>query len=145
MKRFDPVKLSIYQHLLAACAEEMGAALGRSASSANIKERRDYSCAVFDAQGRMIAQAAHIPVHLGAMPASVAAVQRLAPFAPGDLMILNDPYLGGSHLPDLTMVSPVFTHGPRPRLIGFVASGIDRVIRASYDRLFAIKSRNYKV
>jgi len=70
----------------------------------------------------MVAQAAHIPVHLGAMPASVEAVQTLAPFVPGDLMVLNDPYLGGSHLPDVTMVSPAFTDGPRRRLIGYVAS-----------------------
>jgi N-methylhydantoinase B len=75
----NPVRLSIYGHLLAACAEEMGAALGRSASSANIKERRDYSCAVFDDKGRMIAQAAHIPVHLGSMPLSVEAALRRGP------------------------------------------------------------------
>jgi N-methylhydantoinase B len=101
-------------------AEEMGVVLGRSALSPNIRERRDYSCAVFDRHGNLIAQAAHIPVHLGAMPASVEAVRGLAPFAPGDLAVLNDPYLGGTHLPDVTMVSPVFA-GPRT-LIGFVAS-----------------------
>ena len=84
----------------------------RSSLSPNIRERRDLSCAVFDAQGQMVAQAAHIPVHLGAMPASVAAVQPLAPFAPGDVIVLNDPYLGGSHLPDVTMVSPVFSARP---------------------------------
>jgi N-methylhydantoinase B len=100
----------------------MGATLVRSSLSPNIRERRDLSCAVFDPDGEMIAQAAHIPVHLGAMPASVAAVQELAPFAPGDLVVLNDPYLGGSHLPDVTMVSPVFSPPPRPRLIGYVAS-----------------------
>ena len=100
----------------------MGATLVRSSLSPNIRERRDLSCAVFDARGQMVAQAAHIPVHLGAMPASVAAVQPLAPFAPGDVIVLNDPYLGGSHLPDVTMVSPVFSEGGRRRLIGYVAS-----------------------
>src|SRR3712207_1412803 len=100
----------------------MGVTLVRSSLSPNIRERRDLSCAVFDAKGQMIAQAAHIPVHLGAMPASIEAVQPLAPFKPGDLYVLNDPYLGGSHLPDVTMVSPVFTEGSRRRLIGFVAS-----------------------
>jgi N-methylhydantoinase B len=108
--------------LLSSVAEEMGAVLARSALSPNIRERRDFSCAVFDAHGRMVGQAAHIPVHLGAMPASVEAVHDLAPFRPGDLMLLNDPYLGGSHLPDVTMVSPVFTAAPPRRLIGYVAS-----------------------
>jgi N-methylhydantoinase B len=120
----DPAALSIFNALLSSVAEEMGAVLGRSALSPNIRERRDYSCAVFDPRGNLIAQAAHIPVHLGAMPASVEAVRSLAPFGPGDLAILNDPYLGGTHLPDVTMVSPVFEHSlPKPgRLIGFVAS-----------------------
>jgi N-methylhydantoinase B len=117
----DAVQLSVFNSLLASIAEEMGAVLIRSSMSPNIRERRDLSCAVFDAEGNLIAQAAHIPVHLGAMPASVEAVQSLAPFAPGDLMVLNDPYLGGSHLPDVTMVSPVFEDGGG-RLIGYVAS-----------------------
>src|SRR5438477_1195985 len=119
----DPAILSIFNSLLVSVAEEMGAVLGRSALSPNIRERRDYSCAVFDRRSAMVAQAAHIPVHLGAMPASVEAVQALAPFAPGDLAILNDPYLGGTHLPDVTMVSPAFLSGSgRPRLLGFVAT-----------------------
>ena len=118
----DPVALSVFNSLLSSIAEEMGAALIRSSMSPNIRERHDLSCAVFDAEGALVAQAAHIPVHLGAMPASVEAVRPLAPFAPGDIVVLNDPYLGGSHLPDVTMVSPVFTEaGPR-RLIGYVAS-----------------------
>src|SRR5947209_10944104 len=94
----NAVALSVFNSLLSSIADEMGAVLVRTALSPNIRERRDLSCAVFDAEGEMVAQAAHIPVHLGAMPASVAAVQTLAPFAPGDMMILNDPYLGGSHL-----------------------------------------------
>ncbi|MCI0580938.1 MAG: hydantoinase B/oxoprolinase family protein, partial [Chloroflexi bacterium] len=101
--------LSIFNHLFASVAEEMGVTLGRAAYSPNIKERLDFSCAVFLGDGRMLAQAAHIPVHLGAMPASVqAAITRCTPFTPGDVVILNDPYLGGTHLPDVTLVSPVF-------------------------------------
>ncbi len=105
----DPIQLEIFKHLFASVAEEMGVTLGRTAYSPNIKERLDYSCALFMGDGRLLAQAAHIPVHLGAMPASVrAAIDRCAPFAPGDAVILNDPYLGGTHLPDITIVSPVF-------------------------------------
>src|SRR3989337_3964272 len=118
-RAIDPAELAIAGALFSSVAEEMGVTLGRTAHSPNIKERRDYSCAVFDAKGRLVAQAAHIPVHLGAMPTAVAAAMPLAPFAPGDLVILNDPYLGGTHLPDITMVSPVFV---RRTLIGFVAS-----------------------
>jgi N-methylhydantoinase B len=129
----DPARLAIFDSLVGSIAEEMGATLRHTALSPNIKERQDYSCAVFDVDGQLLAQAAHIPVHLGAMPESVGAVERLAPWAPGDIAILNDPYLGGTHLPDVTMVSPVFEESkgkpsrksPRagkPRLLGFVAS-----------------------
>ncbi|HLL77922.1 MAG TPA: hydantoinase B/oxoprolinase family protein [Ktedonobacteraceae bacterium] len=123
----DSISLEVFKHLFASAAEEMGVTLGRTAYSPNIKERKDYSCACFDAQGRMIAQAAHIPVHLGAMPASVrAAIERFPTFEPGDLVVLNDPYLGGTHLPDITMVQPVFIDadpdGRRGELFGFVAS-----------------------
>jgi N-methylhydantoinase B len=124
--RFDPIRLEVFKHLFSALAEEMGAVLRKASFSPNIKERRDYSCAVFDAQGRMIAQAAHIPVHLGSMPLSVAAaVQKMAgDLQPGDSILLNDPYLGGTHLPDITLVTPVYIHNPgsRPNLIGFTAS-----------------------
>ena len=121
----DPVTLEIYRHLFASAAEEMGVTLRRTAYSPNIKERLDFSCAVFDAQGRLLAQAAHIPAHLGAMPASVETV--LAHFdewREGDIVILNDPYLGGNHLPDITMVSPVFINQPtdQPPPHFFVAS-----------------------
>src|SRR5437588_12695053 len=98
------VQLQIIGSLLRAVADEMGAVLVRSAFSANIKERRDCSTALFDARGRMIAQAEHIPVHLGAMPDAVAAVRRHDP-GPADTYILNDPYTGGTHLPDVTLVS----------------------------------------
>ena len=109
MPDYDPVLLEIMKSLLTAVADEMGAALGRTAFSPNIKERRDYSCAVFDPGGQMIAQAAHIPVHLGAMPLSVAAaLARFPQLGDGDIVVLNDPYAGGSHLPDITMVSPVY-------------------------------------
>jgi N-methylhydantoinase B len=102
--------LAIYHHLFASVAEEMGVTLERGAYSPNIKERLDFSCALFLGDGRMLAQAAHIPVHLGAMPASVgAALEQCAPLEPGDVIILNDPYLGGTHLPDVTLVSPVFS------------------------------------
>ncbi len=115
-----PVLLEIMKSLLTEVAEEMGGVLGRTAYSPNIKERRDFSCAVFDAQGEMVAQAAHIPVHLGAMPLSVrAALEKFGRLDPGDIVVLNDPYAGGSHLPDITMVAPVYVDGT---LLGYVAS-----------------------
>jgi len=112
-RREDPVTLEIFKNLFASVAEEMGVTLQRTAYSPNIKERLDFSCAVFDGQGRMVAQAAHIPVHLGAMPKSVRqAIELFERWQPGDVVILNDPYLGGTHLPDITMVSPVFIETP---------------------------------
>src|SRR5215470_15604566 len=121
MMRFDGASLALYQGLFAACAEEMGATLMRTAHSPNIKERLDHSCAIFDGRARLVAQAAHIPVHLGSLPRAVEAALALAPFAPGDAVLLNDPYRGGTHLPDLTLVSPVFLAG-RTRPDFFVAS-----------------------
>ncbi len=153
----DPIRLEVFKHLFAAVAEEMGVVLRKASYSPNIKERRDFSCALFDPAGNMIAQAAHIPVHLGAMPMSVQAAikkfqtrqtannfgsQEMHPktdqlgLFPGDVIVLNDPFLGGTHLPDITMVSPVFTPDPLSPipsssreegigdrvLIGFVAS-----------------------
>lgn len=111
MRGIDSVALAIFQSSMHSVAEEMGAALRRTAISPNIKERRDYSCAVFDAKARVIAMGDHMPVHLGSMPMSVkAAVDALA-LGPGDVAILNDPYAGGTHLPDITMVVPVFVDG----------------------------------
>jgi N-methylhydantoinase B len=104
----DPVELAIFQNMVHSIAEEMGAALRRTALSPNIKERRDYSCAVFDGQARVIAMGDHMPVHLGSMPMSVQAAVDALTLAPGDMAILNDPYAGGTHLPDITMVLPVF-------------------------------------
>lgn len=105
----DAATLSVFHHLFASVAEEMGGTLERAAFSPNIKERLDFSCALFLGDGQMLAQAAHIPVHLGAMPESVrAAIRQVDHFHAGDVVILNDPYLGGTHLPDITLVSPVF-------------------------------------
>src|ERR671912_455078 len=104
---FDPTTLEIYRALFTSVAEEMGVALRRTAFSPNIKERRDYSCAVFDAKGRVIAQGDHMPVHLGSMPMAVAAALAAVRIAPGDVVALNDPFAGGTHLPDVTLVMPV--------------------------------------
>ncbi|MCU0481816.1 MAG: hydantoinase B/oxoprolinase family protein, partial [Anaerolineae bacterium] len=120
----DPISLAVFRNLFTSVAEEMGETLQRAAFSPNIRERLDFSCAVFMADGRMVAQAAHIPVHLGSMPASVAYaldtfLNSDIGFQQGDVVILNDPYRGGTHLPDVTMVSPVFAGG---KLAFFVAS-----------------------
>ena len=124
--KVDPVSLEIFKNMFISVADEMGVTLGRTGYSPNIKERRDYSCAFFDAQGRMVSQAAHIPVHLGAMPASVEKAIEMFTFQPGDTVILNDPFLGGTHLPDITLVSPVYVpqgkKGEKGELFGFVAS-----------------------
>ena len=104
----DNLRVLVFHHLFASVCEEMGEALLRSAFSANIKERRDFSCALFDAAGNMIAQAAHLPVHLGSTPLSVRAAMKLGPFGRGDTVVLNDPFAGGTHLPDITLVTPVF-------------------------------------
>src|SRR4051794_13565353 len=114
----DAVTLQVMVGALRAACDEMGAVLIRSAHSANIKERRDCSTGLFDHQGQMVMQAEHIPVHLGAMPAAVAAVLD-EEHAPGDAWILNDPFRGGTHLPDITVISPVFA---ADQLLGFAAS-----------------------
>lgn len=119
--RPDPVQLEVFHHRVAAIAEEMGAALVRSSFSPNIKERRDLSCAVFDGDGEMVAHAAHIPVHLGSTPLSVRAAIDRGPMQRGDVIILNDPFMGGTHLPDVTMVCPVF-HGRGARPVAYVAN-----------------------
>src|SRR5436305_1317190 len=118
MSAVDPVELQVLAGATQALCEEMGAVLIRAAHSANIKERRDASSALFDPQGQMIMQAEHIPVHLGAMPASVHAVLG-EEHAPDRVWILNDPYAGGTHLPDITVIAPVFAGDD---LIGFVAN-----------------------
>jgi len=110
----DPVELQVLTGALHSICEEMGAVLIRSAHSANIKERRDASTALFDRAGEMVMQAEHIPVHLGAMPAAVASVLG-EEHAPGVSWILNDPYRGGTHLPDITVITPIFSGGGSPR------------------------------
>jgi len=117
---FDALATTVFAQSVAMIAEEMGTRLERAAVSPNIRERRDASCAVFDAEGRMVAQAAHIPVHLGAMPESVAAVRARAP-QPHDVFLLNDPAHGGSHLPDITMVEVIAHPLHDDRIIGYVA------------------------
>ncbi|HSZ61081.1 MAG TPA: hydantoinase B/oxoprolinase family protein [Terriglobales bacterium] len=111
----DPVELEVFKNLYHSIAEEMGAALRRTSFSPNIKERRDYSCAVFDSAGEVIAMGDHMPVHLGSMPMSVAAAVEQCALEPGDVIMLNDPFRGGTHLPDITLVMPVFVWGGRPR------------------------------
>ncbi len=115
----DPIEIEIYKNLFISIAEEMGAVLGRTSLSPNIKERKDYSCAVFNRKGETLAQGSHIPVHLGAMPLSVQAALGALRFEDGDLVLLNDPYRGGTHLPDITAIAPVFVRG---RLSFFAAN-----------------------
>ncbi len=117
-RKLDPVSLQVMIGGLRAVCDEMGAVLIRSAHSANIKERRDCSTAIFDREGEMVMQAEHIPVHLGSMPDSVAAVIDL-PQRPGEAWMLNDPYRGGTHLPDITVITPIFARGS---LLAFAAS-----------------------
>ena len=119
----DPIRTEIMKHRLVSVAEEMGARLQRAAFSPNIKERCDFSCAVFDVSGNLVAQAAHIPVHLGAMPLSVQACLKSLTFLPGDVAMVNDPYCGGTHLPDITVIEPIFVEEKsEPTLLGFVAN-----------------------
>jgi N-methylhydantoinase B len=104
----DPIELEVFKNIYHSIAEEMGAALRRTSFSPNIKERRDYSCAVFDSEGQVIAMGDHMPVHLGSMPMSVLAAIRHSVLEPGDIVMLNDPFQGGTHLPDITLVMPVY-------------------------------------
>ena len=116
----DPTTLAVFRYRMEAIAEEMGVALQRSASAPNIKERRDFSCAIFDGEGRLAAQGAHMPVHLGSMAASVAAVLAKFSLRPGDIAAINDPFDGGTHLPDVTLVSGVFR--PSGTRLAYVAT-----------------------
>jgi N-methylhydantoinase B len=111
----DPIELEIFKNIYHSIAEEMGAVLRRTAFSPNIKERRDYSCAVFDAAGEVIAMGDHMPVHLGSMPMSVRAAIETCEMNPGDVVMLNDPFRGGTHLPDITLVAPVYVQKDMPR------------------------------
>jgi len=114
-----PIELSLFSHRLAAICDEMGATLKRSALSPNIKDREDFSCALFDTEGELVAQAAHIPVHLGSMAYAMRDIVRMFRWQGGDEVVFNDPFLGGTHLPDITVVQPVFADRT---LAGFAAS-----------------------
>ncbi len=115
----DAISLSLFVSRMTAICDDMGAVLRRTALSPNIKDRLDFSCAVFDAQGHLCAQAAHIPVHLGSMAYAMGSITRRFDWHPGDVVVLNDPFLGGTHLPDVTLVAPVFCES---RLVAFVAN-----------------------
>ena len=110
-EEYDPIQLEVFRNLFHSAAEEMGVALCRTSFSPNIKERRDYSCAIFDGAGQVVAQGDHMPVHLGSMPLSVAAAISHTDMGPGDVVVVNDPFRGGTHLPDITLVEPVFVEG----------------------------------
>src|SRR5580700_10833825 len=119
--KLDAVTLAVMNNRMAAIAEEMGVVLGQTGFSPNIKERRDFSCALFDGRGELVAQAAHIPVHLGSTPLSVRAVIERLTLGPGDVAAVNDPFAGGTHLPDVTVVMPIFLPGER-RPFGYAAN-----------------------
>ncbi len=124
----DPVNLELFGHRFMAIAEQMGTRLQQTSVSVNIKERLDFSCALFDGRGRLVANAPHIPVHLGSMGESVLALMRslengeLEPLKPGDALVSNNPFNGGTHLPDLTLISPLFSPSGGDQPVAFVAS-----------------------
>lgn len=115
--KFDPIEMEVFKNIFLSIADEMGAVLGRTAFSPNIKERKDFSCALFNSRGESFAQGTHIPVHLGAMPLSVQTALEEIEFQEGDVVILNDPYRGGTHLPDITCITPLFNEGKLEFLI----------------------------
>lgn len=121
LMKINPIELEVFKNRFRSICEEMGVTLCRSSFSPNIKERQDFSCAIFDSKGNLVAQAAHIPVHLGSMPLSVRAAIKAFRLRRGDVVILNDPYRGGTHLPDITLVQPVFL-GKESRPSFFVAN-----------------------
>lgn len=139
----DPVKLEIFKSLYSSVAEEMGVSLRRSAFSPNIKERRDYSCAVFNGAGVLIAQGDHMPVHLGSMPMSVRAALDTVKLEPGDVVVLNDPYAGGTHLPDVTMVAAVYADRAAGQDHGAVGGKMSprRAVASSRRPLFYVANR----
>src|SRR2546430_11060631 len=118
----DPIELEIFKNIYHSIAEEMGAALRRTAFSPNIKERRDYSCAVFDSDGEVIAMGDHMPVHLGSMPMSVRTAIERCELGRGDVVMLNDPFSGGTHLPDITLIAPFYFSGKSSNPDFYVAS-----------------------
>ena len=139
--RADPIELEVFKHLFHSIAEEMGASLRRSAFSPNIKERRDYSCALFNGDGEALAMGDHMPVHLGSMPMSVRAAMNELELGPGDVAMLNDPFRGGTHLPDITVVAPVFL-GRRKSDATKARTG-RRVLRCSANRRAAFQTSTW--
>ena len=115
----SPVELSLFSNRVQSVCDEMGAALKRAAFSPNIKDRLDFSCALFDGNGQLTAQAAHIPVHLGSMAFAMESIVNTVQWKPGDMVVVNDPYKGGTHLPDVTLIAPVYLQGIR---VAFVAN-----------------------
>jgi N-methylhydantoinase B len=134
----DPVELEVFKNLYHAIAEEMGAVLRRTSFSPNIKERRDYSCAVFDSAGQVIAMGDHMPVHLGSMPMSVAVAVEECALEPGDMVMLNDPFRGGTHLPDITLVMPVYV---QDKMRGTKGRGRGRPLHTDKNPDFYVASR----
>jgi N-methylhydantoinase B len=127
MSKMNPIELSLFSSRVSAICDEMGIVLRRTAFSPNIKDRLDFSCALFGPNGELFAQAAHIPVHLGSMAFAMGSIVEEVDWQQGDLLAVNDPYLGGTHLPDVTLVSPVFFQGQEDlgkaaKLIGFIAN-----------------------
>src|SRR5690606_21884440 len=120
MSTFDPVTLEVLRNALEATAQEIGTVLKMTSFSPNIKERMDASCAIFDAQAQLVAQAEHVPVHLGAMMKAVGpTIAAMGPLEPGDIVLVNDPFIAGAHLPDVTVLAPI--HGDST-LLGYVAT-----------------------
>ena len=119
----NPIELKLFASRLQSICDEMGGVLQRSAFSPNIKDRLDFSCAVFAPNGELASQAAHIPVHLGSMAYTMQALVATQAWQPGDMLVINDPYLGGTHLPDVTLLAPVFrADSTEPQIVGFVAN-----------------------
>ena len=141
----DPIELEIFKNLFHSIAEEMGAALRRTAFSPNIKERRDYSCAVFDGAGNVIAMGDHMPVHLGSMPMSVQAAIEGGRMEPGDVVMLNDPFRGGTHLPDITLVAPVYVKHDPSNLRGSKVRGRGRPRHTKPDFYMAARAHHADV
>jgi N-methylhydantoinase B len=126
MTEYDPVTLEVVRNAVRTTAEEMGVILTRTAYSTNIKDRKDHSCAVYSRDGELVAQAEHIPLHLGMMPSAVkAAIEEVDDLRPGDSIMHNDPYLSGSHLPDVMIFTPVFHAGRRIGIVGNLAHHVD--------------------